>query len=157
MNALVKRLAAVVMTAATLALASCSTGTSADEEAAAAALTTYLGTNLAPGATIDDQQGPWLHGDAYAFLLRGSYTSQNGTHTPVTDELLAVYSVREEGGVWGVTQEASFGPRDGRWEVMLFGGEHVEIDPENKPHRAVCLVLESREEGQPQSCDAISD
>lgn len=157
MNRQKRRLTAALMAAAALILTSCAPGPSADEQAAGQALTAYLAENPTPGATIDDRVGPWEHGSGYAFLLRGTYTSQNGAGSPAADDLAQVYVTTKGSDGWEVAQEASFGPDNGVWTVVLFGGTKVEIDPENAPHRATCYVLEAGKEGDPESCDAITD
>ncbi|MBW8764530.1 MAG: hypothetical protein JF592_18450 [Microbacterium sp.] len=144
------------MAAAVLLLTSCAPAADGEEQAASDALTAYLADNPSAGVTIDDREGPWKHEDGYAFLLSGDYTSQNGT-SESSETTYQVYFVSEGADGWDVSQEASFGAPGGKWTVILFGGDRVDVDLQKSPHRATCYVLEADKEGDPDSCDAITD
>lgn len=156
MNIQKRRLTAALMAAAALTLAGCTPGNAAEQEAADEALTAFLADNPSAGVTISDRKGPWEHDDGYAFLLSGKHTSQNGA-SESSENVYQVYFVSENAPSWEVTQRASFGTENGKWTVVLFGGDRVEVDLQKSPHRATCYLLEADKDGEPESCDAITD
>jgi hypothetical protein len=74
-----RHLTATMTAAALLLLSGCTSGPSADEKAADAALTAWFDENPSAELTEATREGPWEDDGDYAFLIHGNHASQNGT------------------------------------------------------------------------------